>query len=201
MIARMQAEPDAIVKVLPSERSQVFATLTSAFKDDPVERWLYPDDESYERHFPEFLEAFGGPAFDAATVWRVGDFDAVALWIPPGAEPDADAIGAVLAASLPPAVLAETLAVLEQMDAAHPREAHWYLPWLGVHHERQGQGLGDRLLRRCLEVVDESHQSVYLETPNPRTVPFYERHGFIVVGGTRSDTCPPITFLARARTA
>ena len=35
--------------------------------------------------FAGFVAAFGGVAFDRQTVWRLGDFAAVAMWIPPGA--------------------------------------------------------------------------------------------------------------------
>jgi len=66
------------------EQSKVYDTLASAFANDPVERWLYPDLAEYHKHFPDFLAAFGGRAFQTETVWRLGDFAAVALWLPPG---------------------------------------------------------------------------------------------------------------------
>ena len=50
----------------------------------------------------------------------------------------------------------------------------------------------------CLSIVDASHLPAYLETPNPRTIPFYERHGFEVVGEARAGACPPVAFMARA---
>jgi GNAT superfamily N-acetyltransferase len=68
--------------------------------------------------------------------------------------------------------------VLDQMDAAHPKYPHWYLPWLGVERTRQGTGLGGELLKQCLAVVDADHLPAFLETPNPRTIHFYESHGF-----------------------
>ncbi len=61
------------------EQARAFATLVSAFTDDPVERWLYPEPQQYLTHFHEFLGAFGGKAFDHQTVWRLGEFAAVAL--------------------------------------------------------------------------------------------------------------------------
>jgi hypothetical protein len=67
------------------------ATIVAAFADDPVERWLYPEEAEYREHFPRFVEAFAG----AGTVSAVEDCAAVAVWLPPGAEPDGDAIGAV----------------------------------------------------------------------------------------------------------
>jgi GNAT superfamily N-acetyltransferase len=91
----------------------------------------------------------------------------------------------------------DTMAAIEQMDAAHPVFPHWYLPWFGVDARLQGAGLGGALLARSLQAVDETGLPAYLETPNPRTIPFYERHGFRVTGSTTTEYCPPITFMLR----
>ena len=80
-----------------SEQERVFATLVLAFAADPVERWLYPELQQYLSHFPRFLGAFGGRAFAERTVWRLGEFSAVALWLPPGTAVDRDAITTLLA--------------------------------------------------------------------------------------------------------
>ena len=79
------------VRVGADERDRVFATLVLAFAADPVERWLYPDAQQYLTCFPEFLEAFGSKAFDEHTVWALNDLSAVALWMPPGVDPDGEA--------------------------------------------------------------------------------------------------------------
>ena len=149
------------------DQSRVIATLVSAFIADPVERWLYPEPFVYLTRFPAFVAAFGGAAFESETVWSVDEFAAVAMWLPPGADVDGEAIVAVLSESVSPDKHADTFAVLEQMDAAHPKEPHWYLPWLGVDGARQGAGLGADLLRQCLVRVDADHSPAFLETPNP----------------------------------
>lgn len=173
------------------------ATLLSAFRADPVERWLYPDEKDYDDYFPRFLTAFGGEAFAHDTVWRLDDFAAVAMWLPPGVEPDGDEVVRVLMATVDEARHSDTMAAIQQMDAAHPRSPHWYLPWLGVDAKVQGTGLGRTLMARSLEAVDDSGLPAYLETPNPLTIPFYERHGFRVTGFTRTEDCPRITFMLR----
>ena len=122
-------------------------------------------------------------------MWSLADFSAVALWLPPDAEADGDAIVAALTDTVAPERHEDTIAVLGQMDEAHPRFPHWYLPWLGVDRA---------LLAQCLRIVDEDHVAAYLETPNPRTIPFYERYGFKVTGEARAGACPPLTFMLRA---
>lgn len=179
------------------DQGTAIATLVSAFTDDPVERWLYPGLPEYQRHFPGFVTALGGKAFAAQSAWSLTGCTAVALWLPPGTEPDGDAIISVLAGSVSPGQHDEMFDVLGQMDAAHPQYAHWYLPWFGVQAARQGQGLGSQLIPPCLAAVDATHLPAYLETPNPRSIPFYQRYGFEVTGQARAGSCPPLTFMLR----
>ena len=61
----------SFLRVDADEQSRAYDTLVSAFTDDPVERWMYPDLDDYLQHFPEFLAAFGGRAFRTQTVWRL----------------------------------------------------------------------------------------------------------------------------------
>ena len=183
--------------VAQTDHPRVTATLVSAYIADPVERWLYPQPLAYLTNFPAFVAAFGGEAFEKETVWSLDDFAAVAIWLPPGVQADGDAIVTVLSESVSTEKHMDTFSVLEQMDAAHPTDPHWYLPWLGVDGARQGAGLGADLLRQCLLRVDGDHSPAFLETPNPRTVPFYKRHGFRVTSVSQAGACPPVTSMLR----
>src|ERR1700733_10934226 len=78
------------------DEPRAVATVVSAFAADPVERWLYPNNEEYERRFPEFVAAFGGRAFEGGTAWALNGGAAVALWLTPGVEPGAYAVARVL---------------------------------------------------------------------------------------------------------
>ncbi len=187
----------SFLPVPEAEQAKAYEVLVSAFTDDPVERWLYPELAQYRAHFPQFLASFGGAAFAANAVWCLGDYSAVALWLPPEVGTDGDAIGAVLTETVSSDKHGDAFAVLEQMDAAHPAYPHWYLPWFGVNPRVQGKGLGGELMAYCLDIVDADHLPTYLETPNPRNISFYERHGFEVTGVAQSGRCPPITYMLR----
>jgi ribosomal protein S18 acetylase RimI-like enzyme len=176
---------------------RTLATLTSAFAADPVERWLWPDEALYAEHFPEFAEVFSDGAIEAGTSWQVDEYAAVAVWMGPGVVPDPERIGLVLRTAVVSEKHEDMFSVLEQMEAGHPKYPHWYLPWLGVDASRQGSGFGGTLLSQCLEHVDTSGLPSFLETPNPRTIPFYERHGFEVTGRAQSGSCPPVTLMLR----
>jgi GNAT superfamily N-acetyltransferase len=187
-----------IVAVRESEQRRAWDTLVAAFAADPVERWLYPEAHQYVTHFPAFLSAFGGKAFAEGTVWRLGAFSGVALWLPPHLGLDGDAILAVLTDTVLPEKHEDTFAVLGQMDDAHPKFPHWYLPWFGVDPAVQGRGLGGELMEHCLRVVDKDHLPAYLDSPNPRNISFYERHGFVVTGEAQAGACPPLISMQRA---
>jgi ribosomal protein S18 acetylase RimI-like enzyme len=192
----MGASP--IVPVHESERARALDTLVVAFAADPVERWLYPAAHEYLEHFPAFLSAFAGKAFAQQTVWRLGAFAGVAIWLPPNIDVDGDAVVNVLTDTVSPEKLDDTFAVLGQMDTAHPKFAHWYLPWFGVDAAVQSQGFGGQLMTHCLRVIDNDHLPAYLDSPNPRNISFYERHGFVVTGEAQAGTCPPIVSMLRA---
>jgi ribosomal protein S18 acetylase RimI-like enzyme len=187
----------AFTLVRDRERQRALDVLVTAFTADPVIRWMYPEANRYLTHFPSFLTAFGGNAFTANTVWKLGDFSAVALWFPPHVEPDGDAVAAVMTETMAPHQHEDFGGLLGQMDGSHPRFPHWYLPWFGVDGAQQGKGLGGELLKQCLEIIDKDQLPAYLESPNPRNISFYERHGFDVTGVSQAGACPPVYSMLR----
>ena len=62
-----------------ADRTPAVATITAAFRDDPVCRWIWPGDEQYDSHFPPFVEAFAGGAFAHASAHAADGFVGVAL--------------------------------------------------------------------------------------------------------------------------
>jgi ribosomal protein S18 acetylase RimI-like enzyme len=100
-------------------------------------------------------------------------------------------------ATVEPEKLTDLSAVFDQMDEAHPERELWYLPWFGVDCAQQGVGLGSELMEHCLQIVDREHLPAYLDSTNPRNVPFYERHGFTVTAESRAGSSPPIISMLR----
>ncbi len=62
-----------------------------------------------------------------------------------------------------------------------PTTPHYYLYTIGVLPGRQGQGLGSRLMKRGLSIVDSAAMPAYLESSKESNVPFYENFGFKVI--------------------
>src|SRR5262249_15584787 len=159
-----------------SDQARVFATLVLAFAADPVERWLYPEPQQYLSHFPRFLAAFGGRAFAERTVWSLGEFCAVALWLPPGTEADGDAITTLLTETVAADKHDDTFAVLGQMETAHPGYPHWPRPGI-TPAARPGRSQPQTSTDRCAD-WPEANLGEHHCGP---------LHGGEVVGGRRPD--------------
>jgi GNAT superfamily N-acetyltransferase len=185
-------ESPAIRTVEQAQEARAVALQVLAFAADPATRWLYPDPDEYLTHFPRFVRAFGGRAFESGTAFVQDAFGGGAFWYPAGVHPDGDALELLVRETVRKTAHDEVFAVLEKMGEFHTQEPHWYLAILGVQPSRQGEGIGSALLRHTLEVCDREGLIAYLESSNPKNVPLYRRHGFDVIGEIQVGNSPPI---------
>jgi ribosomal protein S18 acetylase RimI-like enzyme len=161
-------------------------TLASAFHDDPVIAWIFPDQRRRRAVLPAFMEfRLHNLAFPHDQVWMTTDETAAAVWFPPPGRwqlPLPQRLG--LLAGLVRFLglrTASILAGLERMEARHPQDrAHWYLFILGTEQAAQGRGLGSALLAHMLARVDADQLPAYLESSSERNLALYGRHGFEV---------------------
>ena len=72
------------------------------------------------------------------------------------------------------------MGALTAIEKSHPKEPHYYLEVLGTRKDRQSKGIGSAVINAVLERCDEEGVPAYLESSNPRNIPFYARHGFEV---------------------
>jgi GNAT superfamily N-acetyltransferase len=176
----------------PATRADVPAlsrTLGRAFFDDPVMRWMLPNDDARRRKLHRLFAALtrhhhlarGGVEIATAG----GDVGAAALWDPPGEwrQTTGEQIRAMprLLVTFGPSIR-RGLVVEDLMMKTHPEEPHWYLAIIGSDPTVRGKGFGNVLMRSRLDRVDAEHAPAYLESSNPDNVPYYERFGFEVTG-------------------
>jgi ribosomal protein S18 acetylase RimI-like enzyme len=171
---------------------RAIGVITSAFSADPIARWAYPDPHAYWEHFPEFVRAFAGGAFEADAAYVSEDYAGVALWLPPGVHADADALGMIVQETVPEELLDPLVEMIELQAESHPEGPHWYLPLIGVDPAHQGEGHGSRLLSRGLADVDREGLPAYLEATTPASRALYERFGFEVVREIQVPGAPPM---------
>lgn len=187
----------AIRSAAPEDKQRALTTVLLGFASDPVARWVWPDPETYLATMPRFIAAFGGRAFEHGTAHIAADARAAALWLPPGIEPDGEAMQTLIEETLRPEIAADIEGFLEGMARHHPETPHWYLPMIAADPRWMGQGLGAALLKHALRRCDQERLPAYLESSNPRNISLYERHGFEAVGEIQSGSSPVMTPMLR----
>jgi ribosomal protein S18 acetylase RimI-like enzyme len=185
--------------ILPASRSasqSLLHTITLAFANDPVSRYWWPDAGDYMQGWPRFAYAMGERGFDSGNVFSTRDFRAVSFWLPPGVDPDPAKLAAL---NLNPSPEDEALSKELQAGMArhYPPEPYWYLWLIGVDPAAQSLGLGSALLKHKLKAIDDAGEIAFLESSNPKNIPFYRRHGFEIVGETRVRDIPVLTSMLR----
>ncbi|MDA8048046.1 MAG: GNAT family N-acetyltransferase [Actinomycetota bacterium] len=172
----MDADVDAI---------QVARIAARGFYDDPVMSWVFPDDATRLDALALAFERLTGTFVARAGRVDLLEGSSTALWLAPDPPP---------APENPPVTPGRpwhlfTTEVVERfqtlgevMEAAHPTEPHWYLGVVASLPEMQGRGLGRRILGPVLDLGDREGRPAYLESSNPRNLPFYFRLGFVQIG-------------------
>src|SRR5262245_48252066 len=141
----------------PAEEAAAISTIVLAFASDPMARFCWPNADQYLAAMPALTRAFGGNAFKHGAGHCSEGHAGTSLWLPPGVDPDEEAMVALTERTVSPERLGDLFGVLEQMGRHHPEEPHWYLPLIGVDPAFQGKGYGSALLRFALERCDRDH--------------------------------------------
>jgi ribosomal protein S18 acetylase RimI-like enzyme len=192
--------PPNVTTITKDNKQKAMDVFTLAFVSDPTMRWFMAEGSLYLAHIGPAQFALGGRALAHGSGHMLEDFSAASLWLPPGVGVDEEAMGAFIERVVPERVRGDLMGMVAQMGDYHPHEPHWYLAAMGVDVSRQGKGLGSILMKHALSAIDAAHATAYLESSNPRNVPFYERHGFEVIGRIQSGASPVVTpMLRRAR--
>lgn len=173
----------AVRRAGAADRDTVAELLGAAFMDDPVSRWVFPDDEQRRAVHAAFFGVFLDDCLRRGWTDVTGDLAAAAMWLPVGTEGATDADEADIAARLGAVGGTERGAIVGEMTAAaHPTAPHYYLPTIGVLPGRQGGGRGRALITHVTDRCDAEGLPVYLEASNPRSRALYERLGFVFTG-------------------
>ena len=167
--------------------------LHAAFRNDPLFRTMFPSDAEYETTALWMFQKMGwalGASYgmvDVIANSSDGKIICAAGWEPA----DMSFMGAVrfiymfglffLRTGLMKTVrLGGLFLKMESLRHHHAPTAH-HLQVLGTEPAEQGKGVGSKLIEYGIARATAAGKPCYLESSNPKNVPFYERHGFKVV--------------------
>ncbi len=194
-----------VIRLDPGRQVQASQVLSRAFFNDPMMLYYLPDVEVREKVLPVFMRIMIRYCLAHGEVWTTPALDGLACWMPPGRTMlnTWDLVRAGLGvvplraawnflhqpgpSGSAPLSLRQLIRRVSQaegrLDEIHRQVVpgkHWYLMTLGVDSDRQGRGVGSRLIAPQLERVRQAGLPCYLETGTELDVAFYIKNGFQV---------------------
>lgn len=164
-----------------SDMAALATTLTRAFAEDPVSRWLLEPLRNPESARQSMFRRYVRTYHRDAMVTTARGNQGVALWGPPGYRMPSLLHTVVDGLAMLRELGGRGIFAARMYDAMvshRPRSPHWYLAVIGTAPEARGKGLGSALLRERLAVCDRDRIPAYLESSNRDNLPIYLRHGF-----------------------
>jgi GNAT superfamily N-acetyltransferase len=172
-------------RLAAADRGAALRTVVSAFRADPLLRWWFPDDATYDALAARFFGVLLDTRLEGGEVWVTDGAGAVAMWIPPGGNligPDVVAARYGDMVTALPAPSAQRIAATDDVvDTLLPSEPHWYLGVLATRPDRRGSGLATAVCGPVFAAADRSGLPIVLETCTATNVAYYMRRGFSVI--------------------
>jgi len=190
---------DSVARLEDAQRRVLGNVLSAAFLSEPNFTYMLPDPTHRRAALAWFFRTVvAGIGISFGEIYTTVTTEGGAVWLRPGHTVtfgESVRVG-ILAMpfvfgwrSFQRSLLVST--TLEQTRHQYAPAQHWYLLALGVAPAKQGQGLGGALLHPILAHADATGLPCYLETFKPRTVAFYEHHGFTVVFSDQIPSAGP----------
>jgi GNAT superfamily N-acetyltransferase len=177
------------VRLKPADKRAATAVLARAFVEDPLLRYVCPDDRKRYARTQYIIKTIVSFGLHYGEVWTTpGHVDAAAIWMPPGTDYMTTArrirTGMIFERLVLGRAGIDRYTVFNELTSKLHHSLisrpHWHLFVIGVDPLRQGHNVGSGLIKHMLERTDRDHVPVFLTAPNPLVVPFYERLGFQV---------------------
>jgi len=200
-----------IERLTKPDLPEAAAVLAAALHDEPGFVSVIPDPRLRGDVMGALFRILVRDAFPLGNVWVAkgnGRIVGTAVWYAPGDFPMTLLRQLRLVPVMLPLLrygrgMVSNLGRMEgNAKAAFPKEPCWYLAALGVDPDRQGQGIGSRLMETALAEIDgggavgraargAARGAAYLETGEAINVRFYECHGFDVRESALQLAPPP----------
>lgn len=176
MAAERESAPAFVVS--PDDLKRVQHVMDLGFVSDPTVQWILDTPEAFAVEHHQYVAMCAEPAFAHGGVHAIGDFDAAAIWYPPGVGISDEDYEAFTISAYRPDRLSRYGEILEQCEQYRPTGPHWTLELVAVDPAAQGRGVGAALMRFGLARCDQTGLPSFLVSSNAANLSFYQRLGF-----------------------
>jgi len=184
--ASQRTDSARIVKLTEADVPRAVELLSRAFDDDPFIDWVARPDAKREDAIRLWFDVcLRRLTLPFGEVWVTEDFSGVSMWTPPGTfkvsfSDQMRSVGQYIR-GMQLRRMPARFAGFDQIERHHPKAPHYYLFFLGVDPDRQGEGIGSRMMTHMLERCDAENMPAYLEATHDGLVPFYSHFGYRVL--------------------
>ena len=190
-------------------RFQSVETLTRAFGEDPLVKFISPSVQNRESWLRSGMTLFYELSHRTGKVHTTENHEGVLCVIPPGSYPFSRKATyssfARSSATLPFCSLCplphlrDFLKLLRFYEKKHIDGPHWYILLIGVDPAQQKKGFSRELLQPILEQADKDQLPCYLENSNPKNLVIYQKFGFEVIEEAHfTPKSPPLWLMIRS---
>ena len=176
----------SVRKINREDIPELSKVLALAFDSDPVLSWVVRQDQKRMDALRDFFMFNMEDSLRYGEERTTSDLKGCAIWLPPEEAFEPKPPLSTLR-MLPRLIhysglgrIRRVMTFIDACDAKRPVTPHFYLDFIGVHPEKQGQGYASALLGNTLSRLDAMCTPAYLESSNPCNNPLYQRHGFKV---------------------
>ncbi|MBE9048868.1 GNAT family N-acetyltransferase [Nostocales cyanobacterium LEGE 11386] len=159
--------------------------LAEGFVNDPMLAFLFPDFHTRVEALTNWFQLFVKDGCNRGTVTLAPADQGAIIWYPADVSIFDHNFDQLLSEV---AIIVEKFGGLEAVSrfqqlgetivSAEPDLPHCEVFWLALLPKSRGQGLGGNLLQPVLQSADSHQVGCYLVASHPRSISFYEKHGF-----------------------
>jgi hypothetical protein len=102
------------------EMFHAIGAIVAAFITDPIARFAWPSPHDHLRGMPLAAQEFAGASFEHRTAYVSADFCGAALWLPPGAHANGEALERFFATPQNPSIWTTCLRPSRRWDSGIP---------------------------------------------------------------------------------
>ena len=191
-IMNMNDDLDNLFKLTSDFIEGVCKVAGSAFQDDPVSVFIYPDENKRKQKLGYGFYMLYKYGMRIGTAHATSNnLEGIVMWLPP----DKIYISfwtimrnggfhAMRKAGLGIKAIKRSMAVFKYEESKHKQLVpfdHWYLQNIAVKPEEQGKGYGGLLLSAMIKKIDSEGLPIYLETNKEENLSFYQKYGFEIL--------------------
>jgi len=173
-----------MIKARPSDKEQILDILTPAFNTNKSVNYVVRQDSRRTDRIRHLMDYSVEVCREWGEVLLSEDRQASALLLYPHTKKSGlrtillDLKLAVKSVGL--ANLQKVMSRESKIKAFHPRQPFLYLWFVGVAPEKQGEGIGSRLMAEIIRESEKQELPIYLETSTRENLPFYQKFGFTI---------------------